>query len=107
MIEAKQPQNRRMQIVHMNPILHRRCPKFVRRSINRPALYTATGQPHAEPTIVMVPAWIGIPVLVARRLAAKFAPPHYESILKQATLFEVLEKCRRRLIDFPRALRQS
>ena len=75
MIETEQSQNRRVQIVDMNLVLHGGGSEFVGRSVNGSALHSTAGEPCAEGLVVMIAAGIVVPVPVAHWLAAEFAAP--------------------------------
>ena len=107
MIESEQLENRRVQIVDVNLVLHRRAAEFIRRAIDRAALHAAARQPGAERAIVVVAARILVAIAVPNRLAPEFSAPHHQRAVEQAALLEVGEEGGARSVDFARALGQT
>src|SRR6266404_4016866 len=105
MIKAKQPKNGRMQIVDMNLVLGSLETEFVRRAMDVTSADAASGEPHAEPVVVVIPAidFSGVRAWFRQldgRCAAKFAAPNHECVLQHAAVLEVLEQGTNSLIAF-------
>ena len=90
MIEAEQVQHRRVEVVDMYLLIHRRKPKFVGRSMHVAAAHAAAGQPHAEAVMIVIAA-AELRQLGHRR-AAELAAPHHQRGFQQAALLQVLEE---------------
>ena len=81
-------QNRGMQIVDMDLLIHRVPAEFVGGAVDRPAFHAAAGQPHRETKRMVVP-----PVaLLGHRRPAELAAPDDQRVLEQAARPQVLEK---------------
>ena len=59
MVEAEQMEDGRVQVVHMDAILHGMHAQFVGRPVRQATFHTATRQENREPRVVMVPAVFG------------------------------------------------
>ncbi len=55
-VDAKLMEHGRPQVIHAALVLDRVVTELVRRTINRAAFHTTTGQPDAEAKRVMIPA---------------------------------------------------
>src|SRR5262245_12325420 len=86
-IEAKQMQKRRMQVVDVNPILDHIETQIIGLAQRYPGSDAAAGQPHREGVRVMVAAVVS-PLHHWR--APEFAAPNDQSILEHVTLLEIL-----------------
>src|SRR5438045_9449800 len=55
-VEAEQPEDRGVKIMHMDFFLDRLETEFIGRTVNIPAADTTTRQPHGEPVMVVIAA---------------------------------------------------
>src|SRR5205823_6983116 len=103
-IETEQVQDRRVQVVDVNLVIHRARAELVGCAVDRAALDAAPGEPEAERAVVMVAARIVVAVAIARDGPAEFAAPEHERALEQPALLQVGEQGRSRLVDLVGAL---
>lgn len=94
-VESQQMQDRGMQVVQMNFVLHRVIAVFVGGAVAKPSLYASAGEEHRVALRVMVSA---VAALGGRR-ASKFATPDNERVLKQSAAFQVVQQSSNWLID--------
>src|SRR5258708_3498166 len=83
MIKAQQPKNSRVQIVNVNLVLGCLEAKLIRRTMDVTSVNSASGQPHAEPIMVVVPPinFSGVRPRFRQfdgRRAAKFPTPNHQ-----------------------------
>src|SRR2546425_63302 len=74
MIQAHQPENRRVDVVDMQAVLHRAKTQFVSLANDLSAFHATARHPHGKAGRIMVAAI----ALFAHRCAAKFPAPDYE-----------------------------
>ena len=55
-VQAQQMQHCGVQVMDMHRVFSRSEAKFIRRAVNSPAFYAASGEPDAEPIMIMVAA---------------------------------------------------
>src|SRR5262245_11842115 len=94
MIQAKQVQNGRVQVVEMHLVLHRIVAVIVRRTMRDAGLDAATGKPHGEAVGVMIAA-IGS---LRDGSAAKLSTPPDQRVFEQTSMFQVAQQSRDRLV---------
>jgi hypothetical protein len=82
MIQAKQMQDRRMQVMHVNFFRDCVVTDFVGRAVNVASLGSATSQPDRKASWVMVSAILSL----GKRRAAKLTPPPDQRIVQQTAL---------------------
>ena len=108
MIEAKQVQQRGVQVMDVDLILLRPETELVGRSVDVAALCAAAGQPHGEAVrIVVATVLAGIRTEGAQlhnRRAPELAAPDHEGVVQHTALLEVGEQSGDRLIALPRQL---
>ena len=71
MVDAHQVQKGRVEVMHMDLILHRGKPEFVGRSIGHPTSNATTSEPYRKTMVVMVAALCPF----GHRSAPEFTPP--------------------------------
>src|SRR5262249_52701100 len=92
-------QDRGVQVVHMRRVACNVVAEVIRLTKAQSRLDAAAREPDRETTRVMV-----TPVIVRRELALavdrapEFAAPHHQRVLEQASLFQIFDERRRRLI---------
>ncbi len=89
MIEAKQMQDRGVQVMHVDSVLDDIESEFVRFAEHESRLDSAAGQPHREGIGMMVPA---IVAPLHHGCAAEFPAPDDERIFKQPPLLQILNQ---------------
>jgi hypothetical protein len=87
-IEPKQMQNRRVQVVHVHAVLDRVPAELIGRAVGHPAFNPAAGQPHRETERMMLPS---VGAFRSRR-PAELATPDHERFIEQSARFEILEQ---------------
>src|SRR5215813_4892421 len=98
-IHAQAMQDRGVQVVHVHRIARDVVAEVIRLADAQSRLNAATREPDREAARVMVTS-----VIVRRELALavnrapEFAAPYHQSVLEQASLFQILDERRRRLI---------
>src|SRR5262245_36072652 len=107
MIETKQRENRRMQVVDVDFVFCRSCAEFVRRAISHSSLDACACEQSCERLRVMIAARIVVTIAVANRLAAKLSAPDNQCAVEKISLFQILDERSQRLVDFARALGQT
>ena len=95
-IDAHQMQNRRVQIMDVNLILHRAETKFIRFPVYGAPFDATAGQPHTESEWIMI-APVNPPL--RSRSASKLAPPDNQCFIQQSALLEVGQQLSDRLIN--------
>jgi hypothetical protein len=103
MIEAKEMQNRSMQVVHMDLIFRGSKAELVGCAVHKAALHTAAGHPHGKAVVVMVPSVDLTGIRTRRRQfygwsAAKLTPPNYQGVFQHTALLQIFEQRAYRLI---------
>src|SRR5262249_53748137 len=96
-VQSKQIERGRVQVVHGNLVLGSVVAVFVRRAVNRAPLDAAAGHPHSEPIWMMIPARRGASTL-SRRCAAEFTTPNHQGLVEQATCLQIFQQGRDRLV---------
>lgn len=95
MVETQLMQDGRMQVMYMNLVVDGSESKLVRLPVRHSALDSGPREPHGEAVMIVVAA-----VAIFRsRSSSELTSPHDQRIFQQATLLEIIEQCRRRLID--------
>jgi hypothetical protein len=87
MVDPKQMQHRRMQVMDMNSILNSVIPKVICHSMSDPPLYATTSHPHRKPMVIMLAT---IPILRMRG-PTKLSSPNHQRIVKQPSLLQVAQ----------------
>ncbi len=107
MIETKQVQDRRMQIVHAGRILDGLESEIVGRAVNRAATNPTAGEPDAEPVMVVVSSklTLAVPAQLDGGSSTELAPPNNKRVIQHASLLEVSQQGGDRLIDLRASLR--
>ena len=90
MVEAEEVEDRGVQVVYMDPILHDVESELVGLAIADTRLDAAAGHPHRERVGMMVTAVVA-PALYHRR-AAELSTPDDEGILEHPPLLQVLDQ---------------
>ena len=105
-IEAKQVQNRRVQVVHADRFIDSLEAKIVGRTVADASANTAAGHPDGKPVVIVVPAesFLSAARQFDRRGAAELTAPDDERILEQTPLLQVGNQRGNRLIDLTRQL---
>jgi hypothetical protein len=94
-VEAQEMQQRRVQVVHVHPVLHRVEAQIVRLADRLAALDTAAGEPVGEGVRVVVAA---VGAALHHRRAAELAAPDHQSVVQHPPLLQVGDQRRRSLI---------
>ena len=94
-VEAKQVQQRRMQVVDVHAVLDRLEAEVVRLTVAHAALRAAAGEEHTEAMRVVVAAV----AILAHRRATKLAAPHDQRVIQQAALLQVAQQRRDGLVN--------
>src|SRR2546425_10258175 len=90
-VEAKQVENSRVEVVNGGDVLDGFVTKFVGGAKTECALYTCPSQPNGEALRIMVAA---AGVFLKSRHAAEFGDKGDQSRIEQAALFEIRDKRR-------------
>jgi hypothetical protein len=96
-IEAEAMKYRRMQIMHLHPVLDDMQAEVIRSPYGGPAIDSAPGEQHGESIRMMIATRIRFairPESLRERSAAEFAAPNDHRILQQSALFQILDESR-------------
>ena len=85
-VEAEQVQQRRLQVVDMNPVVDHVEAEVVAGAERDAGLDAAAGQPHGEGVGVMVAA---VTAALHHRRAAEFAAPDDQRVVEHAALLQI------------------
>ena len=90
MIEPKQMQDRRVQVMHVQTIFDCSQPQIIRRANRLSSLHATTSHPHREA------CWIGVAAIafLRHRRAPKLTAPDHQRLFQQSALLEILEQSR-------------
>src|SRR5439155_14419742 len=93
-VEAEQVQNRRLQVVDMNLVLHHCEAEFVRLAVGDAVFQAAASQEYREAIGIMVAAEdvARRRATFAERRAAKLAAPDDERVVEQTALAQVADE---------------
>ena len=93
-IESEQMQQRRVQIVHVDLVLHDVETEFVGFAESDARFDAAAGHPHRERLRMMIAAQFasGVRIAFHHRRAAEFAAPDDQRVVEQAALFQILDQ---------------
>ena len=95
-------QDSRVQIVHMDAVLDRVPPKFVRRALYKARFKTAAGDPHRETEWMMF-----APVRSLRcRRASEFPAPDHDCVVKQTAALQIFDQRRNGFVGRRAIVRQ-
>jgi len=102
-IESEEPENGRVQIMHVDRILDGLEPELVGGAVHIAAFHATAGHPHRKPVMIMVTAIDFSRVRAGRRQlhrrrASEFAAPDHESVIQEPALLEIFQKRADRLI---------
>jgi len=98
-VDPQQMQNRRVEIVDVHGIFDDIVGKVVGAPVRQAPPDTAAGEPHREaPRMVIAAVGTGRQLPLAVHRAAKFPSPDDQRVVEQATLLEIGDQRRRRLI---------
>ena len=97
-VEPQQMQDGRVQVVESEDVLDRVIAILVGRTVNRAALDSTPGQPHAEAEWVMVASVDAL----HKRGSAELARPDDQCLVEQTARLEILDQTCNRLIDLER-----
>src|SRR5436190_1258074 len=97
MVEAEEPEDGRVQIVHVNLLLGGGKTVFISGAVNIAALHAAPRHPHSKAVMIVIPAIdLACVGTGSRQLnsgsAAKFTAPNHQGIVEHAALFQVFEQ---------------
>ena len=93
-VQAHEMQNRRMKIMHMDPIFNSRQAKLVSRTITEALLHAAPAHKRREPIVIVI-----APLLAFRcRSPSEFTAPNHQCLVQKTTLLQVGDQRRDALI---------
>ena len=104
-IKSEQVQHRRVEIMCGHRILDRLEAKVVGRTVDRPALDAAPGEPKRESPVAVITTGTGTTTTLGhfdRRRATKLARAQDERLIQKAALLEVHDECRESLVALTR-----
>ena len=99
MIETKEAQNRRVQVMDIDAVRGHLATDFVGFTVVHAALDAAASHPATESLGVVVTTGVRVHATRGRRGTAKFSAPDDEGLIEQATLLEVSDERRGGGID--------
>ena len=94
MIEPHQMQNCRVQVVHVDFVLHGVIAEFVGLAVRDARLDSATGQPDREAVRVVISTVFAL----RERSSAKLAAPPDDRVVEQSAFLQILQQSSDRLI---------
>ena len=97
-------QNRRVQVVHVNLVLHDVEAEVIALAERDAGLDAAARQPHRECVRMMVAA---VAAALHHRRAAELAAPDHQRVLEQAALLQILDQRRGSLVRVVAVLRED
>ena len=97
MVESQQMQHRCVQVVDVHLVDDSLKAKFVGFPVGHTTFDSTTGHPHCEAVMIVVSTGS----VLRCGCATEFAAPHNQRVVEQASLFEIVEQGRYRLIDIP------
>src|SRR5439155_4071582 len=107
MVEAQQVKHRRMQVADLDRIFYDFTSHLIGLAVGNSGLDPAAGHPNRERSWVMVPAdplhFLTVAILAHGR-PAEFSAPDNERVLEHASLFQISQQGRSRLIHFTSAV---
>ena len=100
MIDPEAVHHSRVEVAHMHRVFHDVVREIIGLSVFEAALHAAAGHPHCEaaPVVIAPRAWVAKSALAIRGTAELRREDH-ECVFEHAARLEVLEHCRRRLVD--------
>ena len=101
MVEAEKVQDRRLEVVRSDNVLHRAVADFVSGSERLATLNSAAGKPDREALAVVVAPCAGVEIALADRQPADLAAPVDEGRFQEAALLEVAHQGRGRPVSAP------
>src|SRR5437899_382161 len=106
MVETKEVENRGVEIMDADRILHGLEPEVVGGAMDGPAADATTRHPDGETVVVMIAAERGLAVAIEldSRRAAEFPAPDHERVFEHPSLLQVRQQCGDRLVDLGRQL---
>src|SRR2546429_9838996 len=110
MVEAQQVKHRRMQVADLERIFYDFMPQLIGLAVGNSGLDPAAGHPNRERSWVMVPAdplhFLTVAILAHGR-PAEFSATDNERVLEHASLFQISQQGRSRLIHFTAAVGEA
>ena len=88
MVEPEEMQDRRVEIVDMHPVLDSLEPEIVGLPILKSTFHPASGHPHGEAMVIMVPSQCGVRGVRPRRgkfngwRSPEFTSPNHEGVVE-------------------------
>ena len=99
MVDPHAMHDRRVHIVYVDRVFNNVVAEIVGRSIGDSTLDPAAGHPHAEvPRVVIATVVIARQATLAVNRSAELTAPYDERAIEHASLLEILDQCRDRLV---------
>jgi len=100
MIDSEAMKYRGVQVMNMNAVLYDVVTKVISFTMNDTRLNTSSRHPFGEATRMVISTIIFFRELtLAVHSPTEFSTPNHKSVIQHASLFEIFDKCSRRLVN--------